>query len=272
MLTGYGDCVAPGSYSLHSHFPKAVNYTCGDVLLSLVTEDIGNGPASVVFRELPAGDRDHCTVGEGTLRLGENAFVLPVERMYDSTLPALTADPAVLAKNLVHFSRIIKRESPPLSYAFLIDERRERFFVSSFERALLDRVRAGWKCFREGDVRSGARLLRGTGYGFTPSGDDFIAGYLSGLYLVQWFFHEDVAERRGALRSARGTGNPVSDSFIRHAMHGHFAERGKALLLALVRGGSSAVEETALKVLFLGETSGADFSTGLVCALKLCGY
>lgn len=272
MLAGYGDCIAPGSYSLHSRFPKVVNYTSVDALLSLVTEETGNGPANVVFREIPSGDSDHCTVGDGTLRLGERAFALPAERIYVSTLPALAVDPRVFKKNLARFSSIVKQESPPLSFAFLIDRRLERHFVSSFERALIDRVREGWKRMRGGDARGGAHLLKGAGYGFTPSGDDFMAGCLSGLYAVQWYFREDVAEVREAIHSANGTGNPVSDSFIRHAMNGHFSEKVKALLLALFRGGSSAVEEAALKVLSMGETSGADFSTGLVCALRLSGH
>ena len=248
-----------------------MNYTCGEALLSLVAEETGNGPVNVVFRGHPPADRHRCTVGEGTLHVGELAFDLPAERMYVSTLPAYAADPAALARNLACFSRIVKRESPPLSLAFLLDRRRERHFASSYERALLDRVMEGWTLMRGGDVRSGARLLIGTGYGFTPSGDDFIAGYLSGLFSVQWYFHEDVAEAREAVRCAGGAGNPVSDSSIRHAMNGHFSQKGKALLIALFRGGSSTVEETALEVISVGETSGADFSTGLVCALQLFG-
>jgi hypothetical protein len=272
VIEGYGDCIALGGYSLHSRFPRVVNYTRGDVLLSLVSEEVGNGPANIVFRRIPSRDRRHCTVGGGALRLGERAFVLPEGKRYVSTLPALQADPAVLGKNLEYFSRIVKRVSPPLSCAFLIDRRRERHFVSRFEKALLDRVREGWKRMRNGDVRSGVHLLKGTGYGFTPSGDDFIAGYLSGLHAVQRYFFKDVSEVRKAIRSASGTGNPVSDSFIRHATGGHFSEKGKTLLLALVRGDSSTVEETALKLLSIGETSGADFSTGLVCALQFFGY
>jgi hypothetical protein len=249
-----------------------VNYTCGRALLSLVAEEAGNGPVNAVFRGPLPADRDYCTVGEGTLHVGELAFEVPEERMYVSTLPAYAADPAALARNLACFSRIVKRESHPLSFAFLLDRRRERYFVSSFERALLDRVMEGWTLMRGGDVRCGARLLIGTGHGFTPSGDDFITGFLSGLFSVQWYFHEDVAEAREAVRCAGGTGNPVSDSSIRHAMSGHFSEKGKALLIALFRGGASTVEETALKVLSVGETSGADFSTGLVCALQLFGH
>jgi hypothetical protein len=272
MLSGFGDCIARGSYSLHSRFPKAVNYTCGRALLSLVSEETGNGPVNVVFRGPLPADRDRCTVGEGTLNVGELAFELSAERMYVSRLPVFAADPAALARNLAYFSRIVRRESPPLSFAFLLDRRRERYFASAFERALLGRAMEGWKLMRGGDVRGGARLLIGTGYGFTPSGDDFIAGYLSGLFSVQWFFQGDVAKARGAVRCGGGAGNPVSDSFIRHAMNGRFSERGKALLIALYRGDSSAVEETALKVLTVGETSGADFSTGLVCALQLFGH
>jgi hypothetical protein len=271
-LAGHGDCITRGSYSLHSRFTKAANYTCGGALLSLVGEETGNGPVNVVLRgPLPTG-RGRCTVGEGTLRVGDLSFDLPPELVYVSTLPAFAANPAAFARNLAFFSRILVRDSPPLSLAFLLDTRRERHFDSSFERALLRRVKEGWGLIRGGDVRCGARLLIGAGYGFTPSGDDFIAGYLSGLFTLQRYFHEDVEGAREAVRAAGAAGNPVSDSVIRHAMSGRFPERGKSLLLALIRGSSSAVEEAAHRVLSAGETSGADFSTGLVCSMKTLGH
>jgi len=267
MLKAYGDLIAPGSYSLHSRFPKVINYTCGEALLSIVDEEIGNGPANAVFIGLPDCESDSCIVVEGNLRLGELVFALHAEMMYDSTLPALTADASALRRNLACLSRIVSQHSPTQSLAFLLDERRESFFVSLFEKAFMDRVREGFRRLKRGDARSGARLIKGTGYGFTPSGDDFIAGYLSGLYLIERFFHEDIKELREAICSESRTGNFVSDSFIRQAMQGHFAERTKALLIALVQGDPPVLEVAAKKVLSIGETSGADFLTGLVSAL-----
>ena len=51
-LLSIGDEVREGTYKLHSRFDRAVNFTDGRRLVTLVTPDIGAGPVNIVVRDL----------------------------------------------------------------------------------------------------------------------------------------------------------------------------------------------------------------------------
>ena len=52
MLLSIGDEVREGTYRLHSCFRRAVNFTDGRRLVTLVTPDVGAGPVNIVVRDL----------------------------------------------------------------------------------------------------------------------------------------------------------------------------------------------------------------------------
>ena len=64
------------------------------------------------------------------------------------------------------------------------------------------------------------------------------------------------------------TGNIISDNFLLFAYRGFFFEKIKNLLLSLLGGGGIEIKENTLALLDMGETSGADFCTGLISGLK----
>ncbi len=116
-----------------------------------------------------------------------------------------------------------------------------------------------------------AERLIGLGSGLTPSGDDFLVGYLAGL----WSTSDDVSPRCEFV-SALGTGvsdrldrtNDISRAFLLHAVHG----RASGLLIALVQvigdgEGIEVVSEAAQAAVRLGHTSGADGVAGLLLGL-----
>ena len=55
MLISIGDRVEEGLYRFHSRFNRAVNFTQGDHLVSVVAEEIGDGPRNIVMRDLGTG-------------------------------------------------------------------------------------------------------------------------------------------------------------------------------------------------------------------------
>jgi hypothetical protein len=118
-----------------------------------------------------------------------------------------------------------------------------------------------------------ARRLVGLGPGLTPSGDDFLVGWLRGLWLAAG---ESVASRV-ALRSLRRSllpdlaqrTTPVGAAFIRYGLAGEFAEVLDQAAAALSSPSSPpAVADRLRQLMAQGETSGTDTTAGLLSCLE----
>jgi hypothetical protein len=115
------------------------------------------------------------------------------------------------------------------------------------------------------------KALIGLGTGLTPSGDDFLVGYLVGL----WCTVRDTEERRqfvsnlgkAVIRLSRRT-NDISRTYLYHAAHGQVSSRLEALAGAICRAENLehllAAAESAMQT---GHTSGMDAVTGLLVGL-----
>ncbi len=113
----------------------------------------------------------------------------------------------------------------------------------------------------------------GLGPGLTPSGDDFIVGYLAGLWST---LGDDptrlqfISSLERSLTEALTDTNPISRGHIKSAFHGHFSEPVSAVAQHVVRAGRldgiQAVTRAALRV---GHTSGADGLLGLLLGLMV---
>ncbi len=122
--------------------------------------------------------------------------------------------------------------------------------------------------FQVEDAGTCIRLLIGLGPGLTPSGDDFLVGYLAGL----WSTAANSSSRTQFLaaldaeisETARNT-NEISCAYLRSAAKGHVSEPIAKLAQQLNQanniGNVRAATQAALQV---GHTSGADGVLGLL--------
>ncbi|OQW94890.1 MAG: hypothetical protein BWK77_08360, partial [Verrucomicrobia bacterium A1] len=72
---------------------------------------------------------------------------------------------------------------------------------------------------------------------------------------------------RGTIKDicgAAGSGNRLSNAFLRLSRDGKVTEKTKDLVSALFGHAASEVRESARRLLDVGETSGADWMTGFV--------
>ncbi|BFU92442.1 MAG: hypothetical protein NTAFB01_36290 [Nitrospira sp.] len=112
------------------------------------------------------------------------------------------------------------------------------------------------------------RSLIGLGYGLTPSGDDFLVGYLTGLWCT---VGTDLSRMRfllalgSELSEASRNTNEISGAYLRSAAKGHVSEPiaklAQQLSLANSMSSVRAVTQTALQV---GHTSGSDGVLGML--------
>jgi hypothetical protein len=273
VVLSYGDRLETDTYKLHSSFSKAKNFINGNSLISLVSKEAGNGPVNIVLNKVEDIKCKHLAIADDFVEFCDTRHYFTELDMYNSRISFTRVDIAVLNKNLSIVSEIIKKESPEKSLVFLIDSRREKHFSSSFDKNLVYRLLKGWDAFCEKNYLKGTAMFKGTGYGFTPSGDDFLAGFLTGLYLKSLVgkdtdLNESVDDVRKMVYREGRTGNVICDNYLRFAYEGCFYEKTKNLLLSFLGKDETALKNDTYRMIRYGETSGADFATGIICALK----
>jgi hypothetical protein len=118
-----------------------------------------------------------------------------------------------------------------------------------------------------------ARHLIGLGPGLTPSGDDFLVGYLRGLWLLDWqdssVSHVLSRLRKSLLGDLDARTTRVGAEFIRYAIDGAFGEvLDQAALSLLAPSHPPALQSALGQLLAQGETSGTDTTLGLLTCLE----
>jgi len=124
------------------------------------------------------------------------------------------------------------------------------------------------RTFQVDDAITAIRPLIGLGPGLTPSGDDFIVGYLAGLWSTAG---TDSSRLRfmsllGAWLSQAAAGtNVISCTYIKSAVSGHVSEPIATLAQRIGQAKSmDNVREAARTALQVGHTSGIDGVLGLL--------
>ena len=271
-LLDVGDKVELGRYRLHCRFRQALVFALespGESRLPLacvVEENKGRGPVNVGVGSLSAIGSDSMEVGPSRLVLGET--VLDIENRYDSSLGRAAANPESFERNLRAFERVLLESSSKMSLACLLDEGRRRNFTSPFEKEFLRSISSGVERFLSGELEEGALAIKGLGFGLTPSGDDFLAGFLLGLHDLQAGSGANLSAEISAVSRVAGSENPIARQFLLCAAQGRFFERAKTLVLSLLAGEATTAAGDARRLLEMGESSGADLATGLLLALK----
>jgi hypothetical protein len=118
---------------------------------------------------------------------------------------------------------------------------------------------------------SDLKSLIGLGPGLTPSGDDFIVGYLAGL----WSTAGTEQSKRSFLllignwlfNSLKGT-NEISRTYIRYAMEGEVSEPLAVLARRIAKGENmNGIKESTEEAFQVGSTSGTDGVLGLLLGI-----
>jgi hypothetical protein len=267
-LISYGNAIRSGHYKVHSRFRSVVNFISGDSMVFVVKEDIGGGPLHIVLRGIVTSSISALIVADDHILLDDKRIEIPVEKGYNPALGLEYYDRNRLFENINLMQQIICLVSPPKSLAFLFDRGRNKLFSSPFEREFMHRMRVGAECFASGDAVSGVDLVKGTGYGLTPGGDDFIAGFLMALNLVQFMFHKDCSVLiRDVYAKARGA-NHFTNALLQLAARGEFVEKFKIVILSLFSEAENDLSDAVELLLSVGETSGIDTIIGLILGIK----
>lgn len=254
-------------------FRRAVDLLIGAQVLALVTPEIGDGPFNVVVPHLPQLPRQFTLRSHGG---GCNLGPLPLHfdagtRLWDARPPwsSLRFKPSALRTlRDVIAEAAARSDSSPLAAAVHTGANSR---VAELNTAL-----------RSGDsaaIRDAAAGLAGWGPGLTPSGDDYLAGFMLGLWAIP-HSHDRELDTEHALvssfafsraelcawitQAAAPRTTRISRAFLRVARDGLADVHWHTLLYALADGEPSTVERAAQTVLAFGATSGFDMLLGFL--------
>lgn len=274
--------------TVHSVFQSAANLRLvkSGKLLTLVVSgeaDLPQGirvdtPSGFSFNELRVGEAATCR--DGILRLDSLTLTVNLHkaRIWQCDLPALNTD---LTNPAVAFAwksvwQVLNQRQLSAGAEIVADDLFEasKVFRSSVLQKAVLAMQALIQSTRWFDLSAPAIYdLIGLGPGLTPSGDDLLVGYLTGL----WCAVEGKSERRGFIsglgckivRCSRRT-NDISRAYLYHAARGQVSSRLATLAGAISSGESGepllAVAESAMHV---GHSSGMDAVTGLLVGLSV---
>jgi len=269
-LLSYGDRIPDGRYHVHSRFARAVNFLGDAGLVSLVDASIGAGPLNIAVDRLDPAlcsptllvDADHFVVGHQALRKNRR-------RLFCSGMELESRDAERFIDNLNVLGDCIRRAAPSRSLAFLLGSSRPAPVASAYEREFSTTMRDGLCRMMEFRLAEGARTFRGAGFGLTPSGDDFLSGFLLGLNATERLRREDLAEAKTTVFENSIGANPIVNAGLACSREGRVFEPFKDLVSSLARSRDEDVRVSACRVFGEGETSGADAATGFYVSAAL---
>jgi hypothetical protein len=249
-------------------------------LLALVHPSVGNGPLNIVldsplaFEQWPKGT---VVIGDGcSLAVEPHAMQggLRIE-LLDSSLWNPEPDwetlrtSLLLQRNLDHLLVYLRSNAPKHSLAQMLDGSNAKN-PESWKAVAMMGVAGLVSACRKGElaaVQSSAAMLCGLGPGLTPSGDDWLAGWLVGMCLSS-----RAADRKAVgqviLSAAQERTNTISLAFLQSAALGHVAESWHQLLSALAWGNVREVKRAAARAMAYGATSGADMMAGFLQGVR----
>jgi hypothetical protein len=253
--------------TVHSVFHRVVNIEYNGELVSLVCEHLGNDrnylvvklPVNLNFFALGLEQGMEVAVVGNILKIDEVVFVDcdEVTIWQDRRPSGLTWKGDDLSDaNVYAFQNALCCWGAKSGLVKLIN---------GHDHPLTEKIRLLSKVVYENkkdglhDVISG---LLGYGPGLTPSGDDFLHGFIA-VASTGSDYHDLIDELYRTINNNLKSTNEISSSFLRKAMAGCFHEYLQETIHAVTRGSIEDVITAVRALITLGATSGTDIAVGI---------
>ena len=267
-LLSFGDCLVEGIYKVHSRFNDVVNFCSGSSFIFIVANSIGDGPFNIVVEGASFTELENLVIAKDHFLLNEEKIFFETSKKYDSKIKVTDFDEKKFWQNLDHFEKTLIENSPDKSLTFLLDENRKKNFKSSYEIELVRRFNSALECFTSSNFVEGVKLIKGIGFGLTPSGDDFISGFLIALNVIQKLEKVDYSNLITHIYEAAKGNNAFTNAFLLAAKNGSLFDKFKNLIHSILYSGQNEILENTRTLISFGETSGADQGVGFLFGIK----
>ncbi len=250
----------PHTLTLYSVHQQAVNLCTGDDRwLALVTPQVGLGPFHL---EVPAPALAGLSVGSPA-QLGGTTLDFPDRQInfhhatrWSSTLPAQPPLPSIATHEWLCANQYWLH-SPLWSSPTTT--------LTRMAHQGWDALQRGVRAADAGQLAAGAAQLAGLGPGLTPAGDDFLLGWLAGIWSgaladTPAWTPQNIGKIIAQVAIPRTT--RLSGSWLRYAAVGQFGEPWHALINALRHTAALPRHQAWQRILQSGATSGHDALAG----------
>jgi hypothetical protein len=267
-ILSFGDQIQPGTYALHSRYDSCLNLQNQEKLLSCTYKLGWAGPIQIIMHGVDLNQIESVVIRDRQMMINQD-YDLPIadDVIFESSIELQDIAVERMENNIGLSIAALLECAHVKSLAFIFDRSRSRHFSSAFETVFFNHVVAGVDTMLQGDVLGGLCSLKGVGFGLTPSGDDFIAGFLFGLYLLQQIHRSDLSGLRATIYARARGSSLLANTFLALASQGRFSERLKDFVGVLCNNDPSQVIPAMKQVMAMGSTSGADLLCGFFFAL-----
>lgn len=278
----------PFSGRVHSVYRQACNIeTRQGTLVTLLSQGLGNLPHAIrCMLPHPVDFQARCSAGQ-TVVADRACLRIPPAGMALHLSGATTWRCALAAcdvgagseqtlRSLVDVRGTLREHAPAGGFAPLLlrDGQPSSALDQAMQRLLRQALPVLGRATSSADADIAAQALGqlvGLGPGLTPSGDDFIVGYLAALWsrsLLEPALRSLLAGLAEPIeRLAAGT-NLISRQFLLDAVAGEFSEALADLVSAMGVNDARRIRAAAARVVRIGHSSGADSLAGLLFGLR----
>lgn len=284
-----GDNLPEGRFRIHSRFSGVVNFVNAMDDIAFITNDPDKMAANGICIKqaaLAAIDSlsiDRCFITAGISKTGRNSIspmappmppvtgdACRVDRsraaIFNSTLCYHETTAAEFKKTIVEIPDQYAALFPPGSMLFVLMPEKVTEFEGGFDTHFADRAREAADCYVRGHFKRATCLLKSSGRGLSPAGDDFIAGLLLGLRFNAFLSGKNLQGLADNIyKDALGT-NLLVNAFLLQAKEGRCFGLFKNFVFSLSQ--NKQLPEGLKKLFAMGATSGADFLSGYIFSVK----
>ena len=263
-----GDLVEPGTYDYLNGFRRVANFTDGRRLVTLSLPGVDPGPLNIVMRGFDPDVVNQVRVEPNAVLVDGARVRFSDDDIYISSILLLRRDAAEFRKNLALFGSLLLKLAPDESLVFLLDRTRASSLRTGFQKNLTEHIRNCARDILYWNRQRGVSRITGCGIGLTPSGDDFIAGFLMGLVTLERMGLSDWSDERDRVLKWTRHRDLLSASFLSCAAGGFTFESMRELIIALDLGPAKNVLSWTENLLSVGATSGADIGVGFYMTVR----
>lgn len=224
------------------------------------------------FSHLPGAAAN---VDAGALRIGTDLLLMLDGQLGSSRYQPFAPlnDQATVQANTAYLERLYRQHQVSGSFVVKAD-------ASRFDLAMQEMLIGKTRAFRDAVLNSqeqaiieNGRSLIGLGVGLTPSGDDYLVGFLAVLLLNQHCaIKQAPALAQAIVAEAHQRTNEISATFLQSAAQYRFKTQIADLVQAVLCQGQRQVKHTLLSLLEVGATSGSDIARGMIDAFDACNF
>lgn len=263
-----GNLLPKGKFELHSTFKNVVNLVNEkQQILSFADDEKYLNPNTIIINSVGLPIIKKAWLDENKIEiLGKFYFFNEIEK-FNSFLDFKSIKDIDLKTKITKFENDYLQRFNPKSLRFLIDEKHEQNFETSFEKAFVKHMKSAFNEIQNGDFYAGISKMKGAGFGLTPSGDDFIAGMLYAYDVLKHLQGTEIYADIDKIREIATSKNPISNSLIYYASKGAYYKRFKDFSEAFLYNEQN-LDKAFNNLIEIGETSSSDMLTGFLIQLS----